>query len=527
MIKAFEEIKIKPISWAIAGLYCILIGIVYHSALKTMLRGWGHEDYSHCALIPFVMLYFIWEKRKTLSDMPSVPSYTGFVPFLLGTGLYWIGELGGEFYTQYLSIWLLVIGLFWLHNGWDKIKVMSFPFILMFFMFPFPSFISVRISFMLQLISSKIGVFMLQLYGMTAYREGNVIDIGYTQLQVVEACSGLRYIMPLMILSLILAYWFKEHMWKRVFLFASSIPLAIVMNSFRIAVTGILYSILGPKVAEAFFHGFSGWLIFLVAVPMLMGEMWVLKKLSFAKSKAQQNEKIEDEMKEEVTVSITPSSNRGFFQPVFLVSVIILISTFVFSQGVEFREKVPIKKPLDHFPLTVGEWSARTTEELEEKFLKALKLSDYIMADYKNAAGKEVNFYVAYYESQRKGESIHSPETCLPGSGWDFQNEGTVTVAVTNNPFSVKINRAYMVKPGAQQVTYFWFSLRGRTVTHLWQVKLYNFWDALTRQRTDGALIRLVTPLYPSESLEDADRRLKDFMKKTLPVLEEFLPGKS
>lgn len=527
MIKTLEEIKIKPLSWVIAGFYCILIGTVYHSALKAMFGGWGHEDYSHCALIPFVMLYFIWEKRKTLSDIPSVSSYTGFVPFLLGIGLYWIGELGGEFYTQYLSIWLLVIGLFWMHNGWDKIKVMGFPFILMLFMFPFPSFISVRISFILQLISSKIGVFMLQLYGMTAYREGNVIDIGYTQLQVVEACSGLRYIMPLMILSLILAYWFKAHMWKRVFLFASSIPLAIFMNSFRIAVTGILYGILGPKVAEAFFHGFSGWLIFLVAVPMLMGELWILKKLSFGKSQKEETQETDNDIKEKAPGSITPSTNRGFFQPVFLASVIILISTFVISQGVEFRENVPIKKTLDHFPLTVGDWSAKTTEELEEKFLRVLKLSDYIMADYKNAEGKEVNFYVAYYESQRKGESIHSPETCLPGSGWEFQDAGAISIPTVHSPMSVKVNRAFMVKPGTQQLTYFWFSLRGRTVTHLWQVKLYNFWDALTRQRTDGALVRFVTPVYPSESSEDADRRLKAFTKDMLPVLEEFLPGKS
>ena len=120
---------------------------------------------------------------------------------------------------------------------------------------------------------------MVHLYGMSGYREGNVIDLGFTQLQVVEACSGLRYLIPIMVLSLLLAYFFRAHLWKRIVLFVSSIPLAIVVNSLRIALTGILSSIWGAKVAEGFFHGFSGWLIFLFALAFLLLEMWVLKWL--------------------------------------------------------------------------------------------------------------------------------------------------------------------------------------------------------------------------------------------------------
>jgi len=146
-------------------------------------------------------------------------------------------------------------------------------------MFPLPSFLYNKISLRLQLISSQLGVGLLQVYGMSAYREGNVIDLGFTQLQVVGACSGLMYLISLIILSILIAYFYKERLWKRAVIIISSIPVSIIMNSFRIAMTGILYEVWGAKVAEGFFHGFSGWLIFLVAIGIMLGEMWILNRI--------------------------------------------------------------------------------------------------------------------------------------------------------------------------------------------------------------------------------------------------------
>ena len=165
------------------------------------------------------------------------------------------------------------------HLGWQKIKTIWFALIMVFAAFPFPNFVNTRAILQLKLISSQLGVWMLHAYGMSAYREGNVIDLGFTQLQVVDACSGLRYVLPLMVLAVLLAYWFRAHWWKRIVLFLSSIPLAIFVNAFRIALTGILYSIFGAAVAEGFFHGFSGWLIFLFCIPILLLEMWILRWL--------------------------------------------------------------------------------------------------------------------------------------------------------------------------------------------------------------------------------------------------------
>jgi exosortase D (VPLPA-CTERM-specific) len=545
MLKAMSAIQLRPISWIKAGIYAVILAFVYQTALSQLvLHDWHREDYTHCMLIPFVVIYLLWEKRQELNSVPSQSSWIGLVPLLIGILLFWMGELGGEYFTLYMSLWFVIIGLLWIHLGWQKIKTIWFALVMMLAMFPFPNFITLRITLYLRLISSKLGVWMLHVYGMSAHREGNVIDIGFTQLQVVDACSGLRYVIPLMVLSLLLAYWFKAHIWKRLVLFLSSIPLAIVINSFRIAVTGILYSTMGAKVAEGFFHGFSGWLIFIFAIPMLLLEMWILSKLPPRKktdgrweredgrplrSESGRGERgdgsgdIEEEKADDSRRNASPAA-RKVLQAHFVVAIVLLVATLAVSKTVEFREKIPIAKTFNQFPVEIGEWTGKR-QVMEQQFLNALYFSDYIITDYRNSQGKDVNFYVAYYDSQRKGESIHSPETCLPGSGWAFTQSGTATIALAgHNPKSITVNRAFMEKSGVRELVYFWFPMRGRVLTTLYGVKIANFWDAMTRQRTDGALVRVITPVYGNETMEEAEARLAGFTREVVPILDGFLP---
>ena len=194
---------------------------------------------------------------------------------------------------------------------------------------------------------------------------------------------------------------------------------------------------------------------------------------------------------------------------------------------VDFREKIPAKKNLEQFPLKVGEWASTRRQPMAQMYIDTLDLSEYVIINYHNRNGKKVNFYVAYYESQRKGESIHSPATCLPGSGWSFDQSGTVKITnVPGNNGIYEINRAVMQSGRKRQITYYWFSVRGRILNNAYQLKIYNFWDALTQQRTDGALVRLITKVYEDEKLEDAEKRLQRFVRDIEPVLEEYIPGK-
>src|SRR5512143_30014 len=262
------------------ALYGLLLIILYYSAYSRLVGyDWAREDYNYCYLIPFVVAYLIWEKKDNWQKEASVPSWGGLFSLLPGLLLFWVGELAGEFFSLYISSWLVVTGLLWGHAGWKKLKTMAFPLFTSLFLFPLPNFINTKLTFNLKLLSSELGIKIIQLFGMSAFREGNVIDLGFTQLQVVDACSGLRYLIPLVLMGIMMAYYYHAALWKRAIIVLSSIPLSIVTNSLRISLTALLYPSQGRAAAEGFFHDFSGWAIFMVSFGVMVAEIWILHKI--------------------------------------------------------------------------------------------------------------------------------------------------------------------------------------------------------------------------------------------------------
>ncbi len=510
------------------GAGCLfLFTLLFYSAYQHLFVEWQGEDYNYCLFVPLIFLYLLWEKRTALRSVPAVPSWGGLVPLVLGIALYWLGELGGEFYTIYIGSWFVLIGIAWTYTGWNKLKIAAIPFCFLIPMFPFPRFITNNLTLELKLISSKLGVVLMQWCGLAAYREGNVIDLGFTRLQVVDACSGLRYFFPLIIMGLLLAYYYKAALWKKVLLVVSAIPISVVTNGLRIASVGILYQFWGPAAAEGLFHDFSGWFIFMCSLGLLLLEMLILNKI-FPSSvseemRAAANRLSEKAAQPEPAAPRAVSARHRFLPAQFIVSAILLVVSILLAHGVDFREKVPSSRPFDQFPLRMSNWQGVRTI-MEKEYLDALKFDDYVMVDYKDPQGKMVSFYTAYFGSQTKGGSIHSPASCLPGGGWVFEESGDVTFPLKNGAGGMRVNRAYMQKGGVRELTYYWFPQRGRIVTNLFQLKLYTFWNALTSRRTDGALVRVITPVYESEQLADADTRLQGFTREMTPVLATFLP---
>ena len=500
---------------------------LYYDALNKMVGQWGNDQYNYCYLIPFVILYLFWEKRSLLASVPSIPSWNGIAPVAFGLALFWLGQIGGEQLSLLISLWLFLLGVIWIHLGWKKVKIIIFALIFILTMFPLPFFLNANISMKLRLISSQLGVSIIQLYGLPAYREGNIIDLGFTQLQIVEACSGLNSLISLMVLCLLLAYFFKASFWKRAVLFVSSVPLAIFLNSMRIALTGILYEFWGPKVAEGFFHGFSGLLIFILSLPVLLFEMWILKKLPDSDRTSSSKDLESSSSASEgnpVQKKAKVAGSEVIFHPAIIITVILLAATLALSRFVDFSEEIPIKRTFDQFPLQINEWRG-TRQIMEQKFLKRVKPSDYIIIDYKNRLGKEVNFYTVYHGSQRKGEAIHSPESCFPGAGWVLEGAGITAVSIPGyDKEDFRVNRVLMLKNGSRQLSYYWFFKQGRILTNFYQVKIFTLWDAITKKRTDGTLVRLITPIYGSEKAEDAEARLREITNMIVPLLEEFIP---
>jgi exosortase D (VPLPA-CTERM-specific) len=526
-VSAIGQIQLS--TWIPGLIYLVPLFGLYYSSHRVMVKWWERGDYNYCYLVPLIVLYLIWEKRDALAALPSKATWFGFAPLVGGILLFWLGELGGEFYTLYISSWLVLFGLLWMHMGWRKFKVIIFPICFILTMFPPPNFIYFNLSLKLKLISSKLGVWVLQGLGRTAYREGNVIDLGFTQLQVVDACNGLRYLFPLIVLSLLVSYLFKSAWWKKVTIVISAIPISIFVNGLRIASVGLLYPTWGPRVAEGFFHDFSGWAIFMISFATLMGEMWLLNRLLPEKrgrdTDAGETDGVVATSDRKISIPLEGGAwSRLLGSPHFILAFLLIAVSAATSQSVNFQEVTPISRSFAEFPLHIGQWRGRL-ETMDQKFLDGLRFSDYIMADYQNGSGKTVNFYTAYYDSQRKGESIHTPQSCLPGGGWVFHQSGLTDVPLAATEGAIlQVNRALIQKGDKKQLAYFWFPMRGRVAHNLWEMKALNFWDALTRRRTDGALVRVITPVYSGEESDSADSRLQAFVKDVLPVLNQFLP---
>ncbi len=169
-----------------------------------------------------------------------------------------------------------------------------------------------------------------------------------------------------------------------------------------------------------------------------------------------------------------------------------------------------------NFPMELDSWSGKQ-ESLEKRVIEKLGMTDYLLANYVNDQRQIVNFYIAYYESQRKGVSPHSPRVCIPGGGWEISDFQRITAG--GHP----INRVVIKKGENRQLVYYWFQGHGRIVANEYLNKWYLLQDAIFKNRTDGALIRVVTTVSPHEKLESADERLLDFMAKAEPELTDYI----
>jgi len=258
----------------------VLLGALYGAILVRMGVQWYDDpDYSHGFLIPFMSGYFVWERREKLRALSPVPSVWGIGLLGLGLLMLVIGSLGAELYLQRSSLIVVLAGLVLLLRGRESLRVLAFPIAFLFFMIPLPAIVVNTVAFPLQLFAAQTATFCLYNFGIPVLREGNVILLAGTTLEVAEACSGIRSLQALLALGTVYGYFSQRVMWKRWVLVLLSIPIAIVANAFRVTGTGVLANYWGVEAAEGFYHTFQGWLIFVVAFILLLGAGVVLSRI--------------------------------------------------------------------------------------------------------------------------------------------------------------------------------------------------------------------------------------------------------
>jgi exosortase len=270
MTAATDTVRKSQLPWGLIAWFGLLTLACYAPVLGALVRQWSSDpDMGHGFFVPVIAGYIVWQKRNELLAIEPQPNWWGLAVVIVGGVQLMIGTLGVELFLARTSVVIVLIGAVWLLGGDLMLKKLAFPLFLLFFMVPIDAVIYNQITFPLQLLASRLADGALTLLSVPVLREGNILELPNQRLSVVEACSGIRSLLSLTFLSLVYGYFFEKKTWIRVVLFFSTVPIAIVANSSRVTMTGILTQV-KPEAAEGFFHEAEGWVIFMVALGIMI-----------------------------------------------------------------------------------------------------------------------------------------------------------------------------------------------------------------------------------------------------------------
>jgi exosortase len=256
---------------AAVAVVAIAIGAVYAGTLSSLVRHWASDDdFSHGFFVIPLALYFLWERRAALRAAPIKPSLVGLALVAASLAVFVAGRFGAELFLTRVSLIGVLAGTLLFLFGWRHFRIALFPVAFLLLMIPLPAIIFNQITFPLQGVAAAAGEAVIATAGVPVLREGNILHVPGRSLEVAEACSGIRSLMSLIMLAIVLGYFTERRTGARVLIALAAVPIAIIANAARVAGTGLAAYWVSPAAAEGFFHTFSGWMVFVVALAGLL-----------------------------------------------------------------------------------------------------------------------------------------------------------------------------------------------------------------------------------------------------------------
>lgn len=512
----------KPVVIAVA-----LIFLYANVLAKLSFDWWTDENYSHGLLVPFVIGYIVWlgfDKLKNASQNPL--TLLGFGGILAAILLLLAGTLGAELFTQRISFVVMLAAIIVYFFGFQLLKLLVVPFSLLLLAIPIPQIIFNKIAFPLQIFASQMAIWGIRVFEVPSVRNGNVIEIlprGAMQtisLEVVEACSGIRSLMTLVTLALVLAYFTREkvaegtpfyrnfNFYQAVILMISAVPIAILTNAARVTSTGILTYYYGKSMVDGFVHELSGWLVYVVALILLAVVNFIVKRF-YRKNAKTRIEKAE--------IRQSAIGNPQFYP---VLAALLLASLFI--NWFETRGEAEItRKNLSLVSNNLGDWKQRGGDiKFSPQTESVLRASDYVMREYEKN-GAIANLYIGYYASQRGGATYHSPQNCLPGAGWEMKQPQQVEIS-TKDGKSFTANKFFIENGTKREIMIYWYLGRGRANASEYTDKIFTIIDSVVKQRSDGAMIRILIPAGNDE--KSATQSALDLSSQIADNLSAFVP---
>ncbi len=482
----------------------------YWTSISKLIHRWNSGDDNYCFLIIPLFLYLCWEKRQHFRFAEFSWSIWGIIPTTLAILLMILGERGSAETLIYIGFWGFLTGMAAILYG-ARIRHLAFPFLILFFIVPLPPFLNRLLTFKLKMVASMLSADMLRIAGVTVVQEGNILDLGLGQLEVADACSGLRYFMPMILMGLLIGYFFTKGLWRKSLLLVLVVPLAILINALRVFAAG-MFTVTGhPELAQNLFHDISGWLAFMVAGLFLTAMAYLLTKIGPSP--------IVSDMQD------NGAQTMGLQRPAVLSMTIcaILLAGGMAISHASTTAHIPSRRSFIDFPMHIGEWEGTRTY-LSEDILAALWADDYIYATYRSAASSDtISILIPFYTYQGTQHTAHAPQSCLLGGGWTLLSSADVAMAVTSNK-QIPVRVMTLTKDNQHLLSSYFFLQRGRVITSPWMHKFYLLRDSLIRNRTDGALVRVELHMADSQSRDQAQAELSAFIVRLWQILPDYVP---
>lgn len=515
------------ITWGMFWLIVAIIGaaLFFAEGFNALFIAWQLPEYSHGPLIPVLsgLLFLRQLKTVPIKTGPVDKPWIGVLVLLLSVAFGTLGKLSNidDLVAYALIVW--VGGILLISWGWQTGKHFWPPVLHLVYMLPLPGVIYYKLSTFLQFVSSELGVWFLQILSVPVFLDGNIIDMGVYKLHVAEACSGLRYLFPILSFSYIFAVLYKGPMWHKAVLLIAAAPITIFMNSVRIAIAGYIVNNYGLEWIEGFSHFFEGWVIFVSCIAILFLLARVL--LFFQPIKMSLVEALDLDF-DGIGTQAMRLQYMYASKALIAGAVLMLVSVGLWQAMPERGTSAIERESFTTFPRQFGDWrQAGLPRMLTASVVRSLGADDYHQITLTNPeAAADVGLFIAWYNDQSKG-GVHSPEICLPSSGWEIAwLERSDITKKMDWPTPFNINRVIIQKGETRMLVYYWFEQKGRKVAWDFAAKFYLMIDGITTGRTDGALVRLTTLIQTDENDAAAEARLSGVLHQIIPILPRFIP---
>lgn len=516
-------------TWGLFWLLAMSIGAAsfFSHGVVILLDAWGEPEYSHGPLIPVLSGILFLRELKQFPPQPGPKDdrWQGVLVVIAAVLFAALGKLMkiDSFEAYAIIVW--IAGVILISFGWRTGKHFWPSVLHLVFMLPLPGMLYYEVSTFLQLVSSELGVWFLRLASVPVYLNGNIIDLGVLKLHVAEACSGLRYMFPIMSFSYIFAVLYQGPKWHKAVLLLAAVPIAIVMNSLRIAMAGILMQYYGPEWLEGFTHLFEGWVIFLASILILFSLAWLMLWLNPRRMSLPEALDLD-------TQGLMPQLARlKYVHPskALVTATVLMIVTAAAWPLIPTRDgQPPARHDFSVFPRQFDDWrrvgnERRFSPEVE----RILAADDYVNVQFARSASEPtLDFFSAWYRDLAEDGVVHTPEICLPGAGWEIakvERADLSTQLGLSEPY--EINRVVIQKGEERRLVYYWFVHMGEAIPRNSRAKFNVLTSGTLAGRFDGAIIRLISPIEKNEPEQAAERKLNDLLRKMLPDLPRFIPS--